>query len=114
MDSTKLILTEVVSPPILLEQIKKNNGASEEKKKQYAKDFESVLIDKLLEQMKDTIGDWGFEKDGASKQTQGIFWLYLARDIANNGGFGLWKDIYKFLTNSEHENTATELLDEIS
>ena len=112
MDSIKLILTEAVSPPIPLEKIKKIDGASEAKKKQSAKDFESVFINKLLDGMKNTIGDWGFEKDGASKQVDGIFWLYLARDLANNGGFGMWKDIYKSLTNSEHKNTVPELLDE--
>ncbi|MHC4570533.1 MAG: hypothetical protein ACYS0C_00455 [Planctomycetota bacterium] len=110
MDSTELILTEAVSPPTLVKDLSKIEGVSdsEEKKKQAAKDFESVFIDKLLDTMKDTIGDWGFDKDGTSKQVQGIFWLYLARDIANNGGFGLWKDLYQFLTNSGQTNTTAE------
>jgi Rod binding domain-containing protein len=112
MDSSKLILTEPVSPPALLEQIKNIDAACEAKKKQFAKDFESVFINKLLDEMKNTIGDWGDEKDGASKQIDGIFWLHLARDIADNGGFGMWKDIYQFLIDSEHKNTETELLDE--
>ena len=112
MDSANLILTEAVSPPTPLEQIKNIDGATEAKKKQFAKDFESVFISKLLDEMKNTIGDWGPEKDGPSKQIDGIFWLYLARDIANNGGFGMWKDIYQSLTNLEHKNTATEILDE--
>jgi len=73
------------------------DNVSDEKKKQVAKDFESVLITKLLDQMKDTIGHWGFEQDSASQQVQGIFWLYLAQDIANKGGFGLWKDLYEFM-----------------
>jgi len=75
-----------------------------------AKDFESVLIYRLLDEMKDTIGDWSFEKDGVCKQVQGIFWLYLARDIASKGGFGLWKEIYDFLTNAERTNTTVESL----
>jgi Rod binding domain-containing protein len=92
----------------MLEYLDKSrlNSISEEKKKQAAKDFESVLLNKLLDEMKDSIVDWGSEKDGASEQIQGIFWLYLARDIANNGGLGLWKDIYQFLINGEHANTA--------
>jgi len=108
MDSVKLILTEPVSPPAMLEQLDKSmlNGISEDKKKQAAKDFESVLLNKLLDEMKNSIVDWGSEKDGTSKQIQGIFWLYLARDIANNGGLGLWKDIYQSLTNAEHANTV--------
>jgi Rod binding domain-containing protein len=108
MDSVKLILTEPVSPPTLLEQLDKSRlkNISEEKKKQVAKDFESVLLTKLLDEMKKSIVNWGSEKDGASEQMHGIFWLYLARDIANNGGLGLWKDIYQSLTNAEHANTA--------
>jgi hypothetical protein len=59
--------------------------------------------------MKNTVGDWGFEKDGASQQIQGIFWLYLAQDIADKGGVGLWKDIYEFLGASNNKNTTPEL-----
>ncbi len=112
MDSANLILTGTVSPPTPLEQIKNIDAACEAKKKQFAKDFESVFINKLLDEMKNTIGDWGDEKDGASKQIDGIFWLHLARDIADNGGFGMWKDIYKSLNDSQNNNTATELLNE--
>ena len=108
MDSVKLILTEPVSPPAMLEYLDKSrlDSISEEKKKQVAKDFESVLLTKLLDEMKNSIVDWGLEKDAASKQIQGIFWLYLARDVANNGGLGLWKDIYQFLSNAEQANTV--------
>ena len=112
MDSANLILTETVPPPTLLEQVKKIDNTCEARKKQFAKDFESVFINKLLDEMKNTIGDWGDEKDGASKQIDSIFWLHLARDIADNGGFGMWKDIYQFLIDSEHKNTEVELLDE--
>jgi Rod binding domain-containing protein len=119
MDSSELILTNPVSPPpLLLSQEStgvnwditqsypkittcdpsKIDEFSVEKKRQIAKDFESILINKLLEEMKNTIGDWGFDKDGTSKQVQGIFWLNLAQDIANKGGLGLWKDVYEFLT----------------
>jgi Rod binding domain-containing protein len=113
MDSAKLILTEPVSPPVPLEHLQKSElqNVSEEKRKQIAKDFESVLINKMLDEMKNTIGSWGFEKDGPSDQVQGIFWLYLARDIGNKGGIGLWKDIYQFINNADHSNTAGKSLD---
>ncbi len=107
MDSAKLMLTEAVLLPVPLERLNKIDGISEEKKKQLAKDFESVFINKLLDGMEKTIGQWGFEKDGVSEQVMGIFWLYLARDIANNGGFGMWKDIYKSLTNADTGQTST-------
>ena len=112
MDSAGLILTEVVSQPIVLEKIEKTDAASEAKKKQVARDFESVFIAKLLDEMKNTIGEWGLEKDAASRQFEGIFWLYLARDVADNGGLGMAKDIYRFLTDSDHNSPPTELLDE--
>ena len=113
MDSTKLILTEPVSPPTMLEQLDQSRLKSipDEKKKQVAKDFESVLLNKLLDEMKNSITDWGLEKDAASKQTHGIFWLYLGRDIANNGGLGLWKDIYKYLSDVEQTNTVQQSVD---
>ena len=113
MDSAKLILTKPVQPPALLGQIDTAglNNASNEKKKQIAKDFESVLLNRLLGEMQNTIGDWGLEEDGPCKQIQGIFYLFLARDVANNGGIGLWKNIYEFLTSADHTNTAEKSLD---
>ena len=115
MDSSRLMLTEPVLPPTPLDNstvvsvCEKNSiceisgikGCSQERKEQIAKDFESVLLHKLLEETKNTIGDWGFDTDGVSQQVWGVFWLYLAQDIANKGGFGLWKDIYEFLTQAE-------------
>ena len=113
MDSATLILTESVKPPAWLEQVNPSrlSSASEEKKKQIAKDFESVLLNKLLGEMQNTIGDWGFEKDGPTKQVQGIFYLFLARDVANHGGLGLWKDLYAFLTSADHVNSTENTLD---
>lgn len=113
MESSKLILTEPVSPPAPLEHLQKQGlkNLSDEKRKQIAKDFESVLLNRMLEQMKNTIGNWGFEKDGPSEQVQGIFWMYLARDMANNGGIGLWKDIYQSLADADKSNPAGKSLD---
>ena len=111
MDSAGLILTEAVSQPIAPEKIEKTDADSEAKKKQAARDFESVFIAKLLDEMKNTIGDWGFEKDAASRQTEGIFWLYLARDVADNGGLGMAKDIYGFLSDSQNNSPPAEFLD---
>ena len=97
MDSAKLTLSEVLSIPTLPGNANKVDGVSEQKKVQAAKDFESVLIGKLLDEMNNSIGDWGFEESSASKQIQGTFCLFLARHLANNGGLGIWRDIYKSL-----------------
>lgn len=111
MDSAGLILNQAVSQPILPENISITEAASDARKKKAARDFESVFIAKLLDEMKNTIGDWGLEKDAASKQVEGIFWLYLAREVAENGGLGMAKDIYSFLTDAENNSPPTELLD---
>ncbi len=60
MDAAKLILTEPVSSPVPLGRLSEIDSASDEKKKQFAKDFESVFVHKLLETMGKTVGDWGF------------------------------------------------------
>ncbi len=111
MDSAGLILAEAVSQPVVPQKIENTDAVSEAKKKQVASDFESVFIGKLLDEMKNTIGEWGLAKDAASRQLEGIFWLYLARDLADNGGLGMAKDIYRFLTDSENNSPSTELLD---
>ena len=109
MESTAgLLLTEAVPMPALLKGAEKIDVASEEKQMQAAKDFESVLITKLLDAMENTIGDWGLEKDATSKQVRGIFSLYLGRHIGSNGGFGMWKDIYKSLRNSRGADETAE------
>lgn len=70
-------------------------GRSEQEKQRLAKSFESVLLTRLFDQVKESVGGWGLEEDGASKQIQGLFWYYLAQDVADKGGFGLWRDIYR-------------------
>ncbi|MHC4132029.1 MAG: hypothetical protein ACYSSP_02735 [Planctomycetota bacterium] len=107
MDSTKLILTQPISPPSPLESIENIKSASEEMKQQAARDFESVLLTKLLDEMKDTIGDWGGETDSAGEQIHNIFWTFLGQELANNGGMGLWKDIYQSLNELEQNNQVT-------
>lgn len=123
MDSTKLILTGEVSPPLPLGQLSESvlskkmtewesakiEGDSAEGKVQAAKDFEAVFINKLLEAMRNTIGEWGFEKDGVSKQIHGMFSLYLAQHIADNGGFGMWREIYDSLTDQGRAETTAEI-----
>jgi Rod binding domain-containing protein len=94
------VQTESILPVRQIDSSKIEN-ASEEKKKQAAKDFESLLLNNLLDRMKETIGEWGFEKDGVSSQVDGIFWLYLARDMADKGGLGLWKEIYNSMPAGE-------------
>jgi len=111
MDSAKLIFSQAVSMPGVLDKINETASVPDEKKEKFAKDFESIFIQKLLDEMKNTIGNWDDEEDGASEQMNGIFWMQLADDIADKGGFGMWKDVSRFLTDLEQKNEAPQLLD---
>jgi Rod binding domain-containing protein len=72
-------------------------GASDEKKKQLAKDFESVFISKLFDEIKESVGSLSLdeEEEGISDQVDGLFWMYMGQDVGKKGGFGMWKDIYR-------------------
>jgi hypothetical protein len=86
---------------------------SDEKKQQVAKDFESVLLTKLFDQVQQSMGKWDLEEeDGASQQVQGLFWFYLARDAADKGGFGLWKEIYQHLQQMDGIPNPAQSIDE--
>ncbi len=74
------------------------NGAAAKDAAKAAKDFESVLLHKLMESMQRTIPDSGLLSSGVTKQVQGIFWFYLAQEMADAGGVGLWRDVYQQMT----------------
>ncbi len=71
------------------------NARNEMQKIQAAKDFESVLLQRLLGEMRRTIPESGLMSNGISKQVEDIFWLYLAQEMADKGGIGLWKELYR-------------------
>ena len=124
MDNSGLLL-EPVLPPKPLDILgsrgldktgsildpEKNKTADEAQKKQTAKDFESLLIARILEQMKETIPKSPLAEDGAGEQVESIFWLYLGREIADKGGFGLWKQIYQTMTGKAAELPSEQMVD---
>ena len=113
METAQLIFPEQLKPSVPVQQMNKvqKENIPDEKKVQIAKDFESLLLSNLLEQMKSTIGNWGMEKDSTSNQIDGIFWLYLSREISDNGGLGFWQDIYKNLPNNEQTQDVGQNMD---
>jgi len=68
--------------------------ASDERRKKVARDFESVFIHEILKRMGDTIPGSDMA-DQSSKQIKSIYWSHMAQAIADEGGFGLWKNIYE-------------------
>jgi Rod binding domain-containing protein len=94
-------------------QLGQTNAVSETKKQQVAKDFESVLITNLLNDVENAIGKWGFDEEGVSTQIKGMFGLFLGRALADEGGFGFWKDIYQFLDSTNQTNPNSALVDAV-
>ena len=58
-----------------------------------AKDFESVLIYKVLEQMRKTVPDSGLLEESGREQTESIFYMQLSQELGKQGGLGLWKQL---------------------
>jgi len=63
-----------------------------------AKDFEAVLLTKVLQEMDKTIPKSGLFDSQSMKQVQSMFWSFLADDMADKGGFGLWKQVQTDMT----------------
>ncbi|HUS47771.1 MAG TPA: hypothetical protein VNA25_19215 [Phycisphaerae bacterium] len=63
-----------------------------------AKDFESVLLHRVLNEMKNTIGESGLLDGAVTSQVQDIFWFYLAQELSDQGGLGLWREIYSTMS----------------
>jgi Rod binding domain-containing protein len=105
MNGANSISSLVAGPPLI-----EGRGPKDESRvAELSKDFESVLLTKLVDEMKETVGQWGFEEeDAASGQVQGLFWLYLARDLADKGGLGLWKDLYRFFSDLQSPRDFTQ------
>jgi Rod binding domain-containing protein len=66
-----------------------------------AKDFESVFLHQVLQEMSHTVVDSGLLESGTTEQTQGIFWMYLSQDLGQRGGLGLWKEFLRHLPAAE-------------
>ena len=87
-------------------------SATDKKTEQAAKDFESVLLTKVLEGMENTVNQFSTEEEAGSEQVKGLFTLFLARDMADKGGLGLWKDLNAFFKDMQKTNTTSQSVDE--
>ena len=80
------------------EMVKGVDGADNAKKMKVAKDFESILVGQLVNQMKETVGESGLLEDGSSKQVQDMFWNFLGEEVGSQGGLGIWENIYESMS----------------
>ena len=85
----------------------------EEKKKKVAQDFESIFIHQLMETMKATIPDEESE-DAAAGQVKSMYWSFMAQAVSDQGGLGLWKDIYKSMSNNSDASKVQHASDQLN
>jgi Rod binding domain-containing protein len=75
-------------------------GADPKAAEKAAHDFESILLQKVFEEMQKTVPESGLLDSETTEQFQGIFWMYLAQDVAAKGGIGLWKELAREIARS--------------
>lgn len=109
MDINKLSSNELINQADKLKNVKNPEHLNETEKQKAAKKFESVLLEKMLDSMQKTVTDWDGDKSPASRQINSLFTTYLARDMADKGGLGLWKDICRFYGDRQNQNNNNSL-----
>jgi Rod binding domain-containing protein len=98
-----------VQPPQRpLPQTEGIENAMDPKKVKVAKDFESVLLSKVFDEMRNTVPESGLVEDETSGQMQGIFWMYLSQDVSEKGGMGLWKEIYQQINKTDNAGSVMD------
>ncbi len=102
--------SSVVSTPTL-EDLEDVLAASDAEKHKLAKDFESILLTRFFDEIRKSIGTCGFEEDPAGQQIHGMFWSYLAQDVADKGGFGLSDQIYRYFQDMNSAQTVGAQID---
>ncbi len=84
-----------------------------------ARRFEGLIIHQILKQMQETTAqlepDEEEESEAAgSEHLKSMFWTFLGDVVTEQGGFGLWKDIYQqmVLSGPSEPPSAGPVLDE--
>ena len=91
--------------------------SEDERRKQAARDFESIFLHQLFSVMQQTIPESDME-DSSSGQIKSMYWSFMAQAVADQGGLGLWKQVYEQMPKAEgisppeSGGTETHKLDE--
>lgn len=94
-------------------QIDASIDLEDEKKKKVAKDFESIFIHQLMETMKATIPEEESE-DAAAGQVKSMYWSFMSQAVSDQGGLGLWKDIYNSMSDNTDMSKVQQATEQIN
>jgi Rod binding domain-containing protein len=69
--------------------------------KRTAKEFESLLVTRMISAMRESVPDSGLTEDAASGQMKDMFWHFMGEEIGSSGGLGVWKQVLRQIQESE-------------
>lgn len=92
-------ISEISLSSSLMKPVNPGFNPDDEYNKKIAKEFEGIFVRQLLERMQQSIPE-DEEEDSSTKQIKSMFWSFLGDSIAENGGFGMWEDIYEKMPKS--------------
>ena len=83
---------------------------SPERLKRIAKDFESLFLSTIMKEMDKTVIESDIFNTSGMRQAKGIFRHFFSQELANQGGLGFWKDIYRdFSQHIKRESTTPSI-----
>lgn len=106
MDDIGINVNETLSALKPIDKLKTTgiNSADEKLKVETAKNFESILLQQLVSAMKETIEESSIDDDNAGKQVYDMFYSFLSDNMAENGGLGIWKEVYNMMNQNQSQN----------
>lgn len=78
-----------------------------------SKEFESLLLTRLLSEVGNAISSWDEPEDMAGQQIHGLFWWQLAEYVGKSGGLGLWTQILQQINQADSLSLISKSLDEV-
>lgn len=74
--------------------------AEEKSKKEFARNYESLVLDKLFSSIQTSMTEGGFCEDAGASQINDMFWMFMSQAITQKGGTGLADQIYKSISSN--------------
>jgi len=71
-----------------------------------ARDFEGILLHRVMEAMRRTVPDGGLLSSPETRQMESLFWMVLAEEVARQGGLGLGEEMARKLDLTGSERLA--------
>lgn len=106
----------MVDPITQINIVNYNNEAATAqigRRTEISKEFESLLLTRLLSEIGNAISSWDEPEDMAGQQIHGLFWWQLAEYVGNSGGLGLWTQILQQINQADSLGLISKSLDEV-